>query len=831
MKASVAWLRELTGIDASAQQIAERLTCAGLEVEAIRSYGEGLRGIVIAEVRAVRRHPRRDRLKLVRVWNGREELEVVCGAPNVPEPGARVVLAEVGARLPSGLTIAEREIGGVVSRGMLCSEAELDIGSDATGIVVLDRTAGGSVGTAVADGLSLRDQVLEIAVTPNRPDCLGHLGLAREVALLFGEPFVLRPPPTPPRILRAEAIPSGPSILAILDASHAHPGDTPTFSQPRDGLPLHIPIRIEATDRCARYLGLVFHHAKVGPSPFWMRYRLHVLGQRAINSVVDVTNWVLLETGHPIHAFDLECLRGPAIVVRTARPGERITTLDGVSRALDVDDLVIADAELPIALAGVMGGADSRVRESTQSILLEVAYFDPRSVRRTARRHGLHTEASHRFERGCDPGGLEPVIRRAAALLGAVAEAAASPIATDAMARTIAPRVIALRPEHPEALLGAPVPLADVRRILEGVGCQIAPAEAGGWRVTAPTFRPDLTRAEDLIEEIARVRGYDALPAVLAPLPPRAESPPRRYAIVRAIREAAVSAGLYEAINFSFLSVRDLERACVSTEAVAIANPLSEERSVMRTSLLPGLLSNLARSQRHQARRGLFFELGRTFHPATEGRPVERLMWALLLAGPREHWVGDQASFDFYDGKGAIERVVTAIGLEPEWVRDDRTPGWLHPRRAAKIRIGARAVGWLGEVHPDVAEAFDLVGRPVYGELEVDALVELASDRGLPQAQSLPRFPAVLRDLAVIVPEPVTAAEVAAVVRQAAPLAEEVTVFDVYRGKPVPEGHKSLAFRIAYRDPEATLTDAKVDALHAAVVAAVASQLGGVLRA
>jgi phenylalanyl-tRNA synthetase beta chain len=830
MRASAAWLRELSGIDASAYEIAERLTRAGIEVEAIHEHGVGLDRIVSAEVRSSRPHPTRDRLKVVRVWNGREELDVVCGAPNVPGAGARVLLAEVGARLPNGTEIAAREIGGVVSQGMLCSEAELGIGEGEEGIAVFDRTAGGPPGTPIVAGLGLRDEVLELSLTPNRADCLGHIGLAREIALLFGMPFVWPPPPRPLRVLSGETVAPGPGLFPTIDPLRPHAGDTPNLAQPLAGAPLHVPISVAAPDRCARYLGLVFHHTLIRQAPFWMRYRLHILGQRAINSVVDVTNWVLLETGHPIHAFDLERLRGPAIVVRTARPGETMTTLDGVPRTLSTDDLVIADADAPVALAGVMGGAESGVHGGTRAVLLEVAYFDPRSVRRTARRHGLHTEASHRFERGCDPHALEHVMRRAAALLSAIAEAAPSPVATDAHPRRISPVVIHLREGHAAALLGGPVPAADARRILEGVGCTIAPAEQGGWRVTAPTFRPDLGRAEDLIEEIARVRGYDAIPADLAPVRPRAEPPPRRDALVRAMREAAVAAGLYEAIHFAFLSPRDLERARAPREVVAITNPISEERSVMRTSLLPGLLASLARSQRRQARRALLFELGRTYHPSGEGRPVERLMLAILLAGPREGWVGDQAPFDFYDGKGAVEQILRAIGLEAEFARPAQPPAWLHPRRAALLRVAERSVGALGEVHPDVAEAFEVVGRPVYGELDVDALVALAADRGPPQAQPLPRFPAVFRDLAVVVPELTTAAEVAAVVREAASLVEEVAIFDVYRGKPVPEGRKSLAFRIAYRDPEATLTDARVEELHAAVVRAIGERFGGVLR-
>ncbi|UJR79961.1 phenylalanine--tRNA ligase subunit beta [Sandaracinus amylolyticus] len=836
MKASYQWLRELSGVDASPSEMAERLTRAGVEVEGLTAFGEGLDRVVIAEVRGKRPHPSRDKLTLVRVWNGKEEREVVCGAPNVPDAGAKVLLAEVGARLPNGMEIAAREVAGVSSSGMLCSEVELGIGADAEGIVVLERASSGRVGAAVADALSLRDQVFEISLTPNRADCLGHVGLAREIAMLFEQPFVLRAPPAPQRLLSVDSADTRGPVVTVLDPSRQHPGETLSLVQPAQGAPINVPIAIRDADRCSRYLGLVLQHVQVRPAPFWMRYRLHVLGQRSIDAVVDVTNWVLLETGHPIHAFDLDALRGPAIVVRTARDGERFTTLDGIERELSTDDLVIADAEVPVALAGVMGGAASGVRATTRNVLLEVAHFDPRSVRRTSRRHGLHTEASHRFERGVDPNGLEHVLRRAAQLLGTVAEAASAPSASDAHARRIAPVAIALRPGHVESLLGGPVPASEVRRVLEGVGCEIAPAEEGGWRVTAPTHRPDLGRPEDLIEEVARVRGYDHIPSALASMAPSADAGDRRYAIVRALREGAAAAGLFEAVNFAFCSRRDLEMAKAPLDVVALSNPLSEERSVMRTSMLPGLLSDVVRAQRHQAPRATLFEVGRTYHPAasTPRRVVERPVLALTLSGPRELWVGDESPFDFWDGKGAVLAILRSVGLVAETVRDESIAEhapWLHPRRSARVVVGARSVGVLGEVHPDVVEAFEATGRPIFGVLDLDAIVALVKAAGPPRARPLPRFPAVVRDLAVVVPEATTAADVVDAITQAAPLAERAELFDVYRGKPVPEGRKSLAFRIAYRDPDATLTDARVEQVHAAVVQAIADRFGGALRA
>ncbi len=844
MKASHAWLRELSGIDASPNEIAERLSLAGVEVEAITSHGHDLDRVVIAEVKGARPHPTREKLTLVRVWNGREEREIVCGAPNVPGVGARVVLAEIGAVLPKsvvhpkGLELAPREVAGVASHGMLCSEAELGIGDDADGILVLDPLLSGRVGMSVADALSLRDSIFDISLTPNRADCLGHIGIAREIALLFGASFETLPLPPPQRILSVDAQGAQGATVPLLDPGYAHPGDTLDLVQPVSGQPVAVAVTIAAPERCSRYLGLVLEVPRVERAPFWMRYRLHLLGQRSIDAVVDTTNYVLLETGHPIHAFDLDAIARvsskPSIVVRVAHPGELLVTLDSIERTLTSDDLVIADADKPLALAGVMGGAKSAVRHGTRSILLEVAHFDPRSVRRSSRRHGLHTEASHRFERGVDPRGLERVMRRAAQLFCSAASAASTPYASDARARSIEPALIALRPRHIDGLLGDRVDEATSRKILEGIGCEIESASES-WRVTAPTFRPDLTRPEDLIEEIARVRGYDRIPSRLALRPPRAEADDPRFTLIRTLRQAAAAAGLWEAVNLAFLSRRELELAKAPMEVIELSNPLSEERAVMRTSLVPGLLGDVARAQRHQASRALLFEVGRTYHPTSSNvRGVdERHVLAWVLSGPRESWLGDSEPFDFYDGKGVAQAILRAVGLRAETVRDEelsKSAPWLHPRRGARIVVGGRNLGALGEIHPDVAEGFEMIGRPVFASIDLDIVVELAMKTGLPKARPLFKLPAVFRDLAVVVSEETMSSDVEAAIHAASPWVERAHIFDVYRGKPVPSGQKSLAFRIAYRDANATLTDARVEQVHAKVVETIRERFGGALR-
>ncbi len=835
MKASYRWLKELSGVDAAPAEVKERLTRAGLEVEDVAHFGGGLDHVVVAEVIASEPVAGKDKLSLVTVFDGTSERKVICGAPNVPGPGGRVVLALPGAVLPGGMEIRERDVGGVRSSGMLCSERELSIGSAESGILVLGGGDPGRAGDWIVEALGLEDSVFDISLTPNRPDCLGHVGLAREVALAFGATFTPPSSGFPIRVIGGRSNQDEtPDELALLP-SRTVPGDTLTLVDPRPGVPSMIPIRIDAPERCPRYAGGVVQRVKVGPSPFWLRYRLHVLGLRAIDNVVDVTNLVLCELGHPIHAFDLARLRGSEIVVRLAKDGETMRTLDGEARALCNDDLLICDGEGPVALAGVMGGADSEIRRDTTDVLIEVAYFDPRSIRRTSRRLGLHTDSSHRFERGVDPNGVEWAMRRAASLMCALCEGAAAPYARDIQPLPIHAKQIVFSPSHVGRLLGIEITEADIASALEGIGCSISPGEKQGWRVSAPTWRVDLSRPEDLVEEVARLRGYDAIPTELPRLLPSGRGMAPRVRAARRLREAAASLGLLEAVNFAFVSAADLEKARVDTRAVALANPLSEERAVMRTSLLPGLLSDVVRARRHQARTVSLFELARTYHPVGEPLPEEKLELAIALAGPRVEHVGEAGQLDFYDGKGALESIVqAALGISFDASLDDRLPldaPYLHPRRSARISIAGRAIGVLGEVHPDVGDALELDVRIVYGALDVDALLAAAAALGLPQAQPLARFPSIARDLAIVVPETTIVGVVEDVLREAGgALLAGVELFDVYRGSTIAQGHKSLAFRIVYRDASATLTDREVDKAHAAVVRAVSERLGASVR-
>ena len=831
MLASNAWLKELTGLALDPRDVAARFTSAGIEVEAVHPHGAALERVVVAEVRSMRPHPKREKLRLVTVFDGEGEQEVVCGAPNVPAPGGRVALAQLGAKLPDGMEIAERELGGVVSRGMLCSERELGIGTGEEGILVLDATSKAQPGSKLAGALALHDSVYELSLTPNRPDCLGHVGLARELCALYGKPFALPQPPPAARLAAAEPG-TWPQSGSVFRLPLGSPGPVIANSG-------YAPVRIEIAnrERCPRYGAALVHGVAIGPSPFWLRHRLHVLGLRSISNVVDATNYVLLLWGHPIHGFDYDRLNDSKIAVRLARAGEKMRTLDDAEHVLTDDDLLICDGKGPVALAGVMGGAHSEISASTTRVLIECAYFDPRSVRRTSKRTGLHTDSSHRFERGVDPDDVRAVLASAAALIADVGGGTVVADALDVVAQPIEKRALHLRLSRAAALLGAPVAADHARSLLQGLGCEVAPgANADELSVLAPTHRPDLGREVDLIEEVARLQGYDVLPTELPRLRPSEQGTPAPILLARQLRTVAAAAGLTEAINYAFVAPGDLRAARAAERTMQIVNPLSEERSAMRTSLLPGLAANLRLAQRQQLTRFAQFELARVFTPqAGQLLPLETMQLAFLLWGERADWFSEGSPLDFYDAKAAVEAIVRPLcGQAPEAVLDDaldRDAPELHPRRRARILLAGQAIGCLGELHPAVVESLELIGRPIWACLSIPALTGALTAIGAPRASALPRFPAATRDLAVVVPEAVPAGEVAEALRTAAgPLAERVSLFDLYRGEPVPAGHKSLAFHVVYRDPDATLTDKAVDAAHAAVTKAAEARFGASLR-
>ncbi|WP_434390882.1 phenylalanine--tRNA ligase subunit beta [Melittangium boletus] len=802
MKISVKWLKDYVALPADVDELARRLTAVGLEIEGMDRPGDALRGVVVARIAASAQHPNADKLSVTQIDLGQADtLQVVCGAKNF-KVGDKVPLATLGTKLPNGVEIKQAPLRGVDSFGMLCSAKELGLSEESSGLLILPADL--APGTPIAEALGLDDVVLEVNVTPNRPDALSHLGVAREVAVATGAP--LRPPE--PRLAESGA---------------------PASEKVR--------VRIEDATRCPRYAARVIENVKIGPSPQWLQDRLKACGVRPISNVVDVTNFVLLEYGQPLHAFDLDKVAGQEIIVRTARPGEKMTTLDGKERTLSPEDLLICDRDRAQALAGVMGGADSEVGAGTTRVVLESAHFQPATVRRSSKRHGLHTEASHRFERGADLDAVVPAVDRAAALIAELAGGTVAPGRVDLHPQPQPPRRVTLRYGRVEKVLGVSIAEPECRRILGVLGFRGVEEGSGQSTFEVPRARVDVEREEDLMEELARVYGYDNIPAKLprglAELAP--ESPTTEAE--RRARQALSGAGLSEVVNYSFVTPRTLEVLGGTEQPVALLNPLSVEQSVMRTSLLPGLLENLSRSVRHQVDTVSVYEMGRAYLRDPEGgqgqRPATRevhrvagLVWG--LRGGRS-WTQKEARADFYDAKGALESLLHALHVDGVRFVPAEAPAW-HPRACARVELADGTVlGHVGEVHPRVTKALDLP-RDVF-VFELDTAPLYAAARLVPSSRGLPKFPAVLRDLAVVVPVELANDEVRRVILEVGgPLVEDALVFDVYTGKPIPEGRKNLAYAIRYRSPERTLTDVEVGTAHQRIISEVNQRLGGALR-
>ncbi len=798
MRISLQWLSEYVDLPAP-EELARRLTAVGLEVEAIERVGQGLEGVVVARVLSSVKHPDAEKLSVTSIDRGDgQPLQVVCGAKNYAV-GDLVPLATVGATLPGGVSIKKAKLRGVESSGMLCSARELGLSEDASGLLILPADL--APGTPIAAALKLEDVLLEVNVTPNRPDALSHLGIAREVAAALGLP--LKRPAAAPRE-------EGPAAAGLVQ------------------------VRIEAPEKCARYAARVVEGVTIAPSPLWLQRRLERCGIRAISNVVDVTNLVLLELGHPLHAFDLDKVAGAEIVVRTARPGERMTTLDGQPRELDPDDLLIADRDRGSALAGVMGGGDSEIHAGTTRVLVESAWFQPATVRRTAKRHGLHTEASHRFERGADPGMVTTALDRCAALIAELAGGAVRPGIVDAQPRPAPRSTVRLRWKRPGLLLGLEVAANDIRRILAGLGFTERDSDGEGASWEVPSWRVDVSIEEDLVEELTRTMGFQVIPETLPRLALASPAVAPRLEAQARTRAALEAQGFREVVSYAFVPPQDLEAFEPGVKPVALKNPISAELAVMRTSVVPSLLRVAAHNRRQGRDAARLYELATAFWPRAgvdrDPPAIERPVVAAVLTGPRSplSWATAAAPVDFHDLKGAVEGVLEALGVDAVFAPAGRAVAWLHPRAAALVatRDGAR-LGALGELHPRVSRAFDLPRGVLAFELDAAAL--LLAARLVPGYRPIPRLPAVLRDLAVVVAEPVAAAAVTASIREE-PLVEEVTLFDVYRGAPLPAGTKSLALAIRYRAPDRTLTDAEADAAHARIVARLAIAVGAALR-
>ncbi|MBL8922817.1 MAG: phenylalanine--tRNA ligase subunit beta [Myxococcaceae bacterium] len=802
MRISLKWLKDYVALPASVDELASRLTMAGLEIEAIDQPARALEGVVVAQIAASDKHPNADKLSVTKIdWGGGAALQVVCGAKNY-KVGDKVPLATVGTKLPNGVEIKQAALRGVESAGMLCSSKELGLSDESSGLLILPADA--KVGQPIAQALGLDDVIFTVNVTPNRADALSHLGIAREISTLFDVPL------TKP---------------------------TPRLAESSTRASTKIAIRIEDAERCWRYAARVIEGVTVKPSPQWMQDRLKAAGMRGINNLVDITNYVLLEYGQPLHAFDLDRIGGAQIVVRTAKGGETLTTLDGKERQLQADDLLICDKDTPLVLAGVMGGASSEVTEKTTRVLLECACFQPTTVRRSAKRHALHTESSHRFERGTDINVIPEVLDRTAALIVELAGGTVLEGRVDAYPAPKPPRQVTLRTQKVADVLGVTVPGAECHRILTRLGFTKVSGDEQVATFAVPTVRVDVSIEEDLVEEIARVRGFDAIPEAL----PRglSELEPERPAmrVERLLRAAMAGQGVDEVVNYSFVSPAELAAFSAGKDAIAVSNPLSVEQSVMRTTLFPSLVQNVLRASRHQTQGVRFYEWARSYRPDESGGqgtvPVakETLELAGVLWGMRHGtrtWTSKDAEADYFDARAVVESALEALHIDGVTAETFESP-WYHPRSATVLRKGQKVLGTLGELHPRVMKKLDAPPGIVLFQLDVEALQSVAVL--VPQARPLSKFPAVLRDLAVVVAAEMQSEAVRQVILEVGqPLVEDAQVFDVYAGHQVGTGRKNLAFALRYRSPERTLTDAEVTEAHTKIVAEVTRRLGGALR-
>jgi len=783
MKFSENWLRSHVPTSVSRDELGAVLTAIGLEVEEVTALGAGLDHVVVARIVSAERHPEADRLQICQVDAGQgEHLQIVCGAPNA-RPGLVAPLAMIGAQIGE-LKIKPAKLRGVDSNGMLCSAKELGLDSDASGLFELPDDA--PVGQTLVEYLGLPDASIEIKLTPNRADCFSIRGIAFDVAAACA----------------SEVVPFDAAPVAAVGTRE-------------------LTIDLAAGAEAPRYVGRVIEGINArAATPLWMAERLRRSGVRPVSLLVDITQYVMLELGQPMHAFDLGTLQG-SIGVRRSRAGETLKLLDGRDAALDDSFLLIADADRPIALAGLMGGFDTRVTDDTTAVFLEAAHFAPAAIMGRGRKLGLHTDAGHRFERGVDPALPRTAMEYATRLVLDLAGGTPAPV-TEAVREADLPATasIGLRRARIARVLGIQIADADVERILRALGMEVV-ASADGWQVTAPSRRFDIAIEEDLIEELARIHGYEQIPTTLPGGASRIAMPSETRLDDLSVRRQLVARDLQETINYAFVDAGLLGQWQLHEDVVALANPLSAELAVMRPSLLPGLVATLGRNAARQLGRVRLFELGRSFHPqAGEGTPApletQRVAAAVCGDADPQQWGLATRKVDFHDLKGDLESLAAASGAVLTFQPSQRPYG--HPARSAEVLRDGVSLGWIGQIHPRLAKAMDIDVDVFAFELD---LAPLAA-RQLPRAAELSRFPSVRRDLAFLVPEAAAWADLEATLRRAVgPLLRQVTLFDRYVGQGVEPGFKSLAMGLILQDKSRTLTDRDVESVVAEAVSAM----------
>ena len=790
MQISESWLREWVNPDIDTAQLLKIVTMAGLEVDGTEPAANVFSGVVVAEVLACDKHPDADKLSVCSVSDGKDTFQVVCGAPNV-RAGLKVPFALVGAVLGEDFRIKRAKLRGVESCGMLCSSEELGLAETADGLLELPGDA--TIGMDIREYLQLEDTLIEIDLTPNRGDCLSIKGLAREVGVLT------RTAVTFPHI---ETIPAS--------------------------IELEFPVELASPSDCPRYLGRIIRNINPdAETPLWMQEKLRRCGLRSIDPVVDVTNFVLMELGHPMHAFDFDKLQG-GIRVRRANAGEKLVLLDGREVSMTQETLVIADHDKALAMAGVMGGKHSAVGASTRNIFLESAFFDPVAIAGRARSYGMHTDAGHRYERGVDYSLAPLAMERATALLLEIVGGEAGPV-TEALASLPQKSPILLRRKRISALLGLSLPDGEVEDILQRLGLELLENTAEGWIFTVPSWRFDISIEADLIEELARVHGYDHLPVSLPTARMKLQKVPESRLPVRDLRRTMVNLGYQEVVTYSFVDC-ELDRVLredgeITGSQLALSNPISQDMAVMRGSLWPGLIVTLKHNQNRQQNRLRLFETGLTFinknNVLEQKAKVACLLWGAAMP---EQWAERERSLDFYDIKGDIE-ILTGTSQMVSYAAD--THPALHGGQSARLELHGKTLGWIGALHPRLQQELDIPGKIYIAELNLDMLCK----RQVPVNAELSRFPTVRRDLALVLPQGVKADEVLAVLGESAgELLLELSVFDQYQGKNIEKGKKSLALGLTFQHASRTLSDSDINPIIDSCIKALEAKFNAELR-
>jgi phenylalanyl-tRNA synthetase beta chain len=802
MQISLNWLQEYVPVNLDPKEVGDLLTMAGSEVDAVTEAGSELDGVVVAHIISVSPHPNADKLSLCEVDTGSGTCSIVCGAQNI-KPGDKAPLALTGTTLPNGITIKKTKIRGECSEGMLCSESELALGDNGSGIMILSPHL--KPGQPLTESLGIKDVIFEISLTPNRPDCLSVIGIAREMAALTHQKVHL---PSPALLEKGDATAELTSVT------------------------------IEDPDLCPRYCARIISHVTIGPSPLWMRRRLESCGMRSINNVVDTTNYVLLEMGQPLHAFDLALLDQQKIVVKRATPGESFTTLDGNERTLPQDALMICDGSKPIALAGIMGGLNTEVSTKTKTVLLESAYFTASGILRTSKKTGIRTESSQRFEKGVDPEGVTRALNRAAQLIAELAGGEINPGFIDTYPHPLPERpAITLSTARTNRILGTSLTKSAITNILQDLAFTVEDTDEDTLTVIPPSFRVDSKESIDLIEEIARLFGYDNIPASL----PRAcSSPPTKDSarlLEKKTAETLVQHGYHEVITYSFISPGDANRLNLPAhdyrmQQLTLLNPLSEDQSIMRTSLIPGLLTTLRKNIFQNNVNLKLFEVGPIFLTQPQEKlPQEVKMVAAVATGlyQEESWHSEKRDVDFYDSKGCMENILHALSITDFSFAPSEGSAFLRTGTALDLMVNGEKAGSVGELHPRVADNFQIPQKAFIFEMSLSCLLSRFSEQKL--FRPLPKYPPVYRDIALLVDDTITVQAVYDVLyRFKNKYIEEITIFDYYKGTSVAAGKKSIAYRFKYQSYDHTLTDREVNALHEDLIKNLYQELGAQLR-